>query len=127
MIKPGLYKHYKNQKLYRVLFTAGWDGQPPNENEETYVVCDRDNETLCFVHRRGQKKGGPYAMLFYARWSGNDSKVAPREQIVIYVALYNEGRVAARPLKEFEERVDVPCADNPHETHDVPRFERIGD
>lgn len=61
--------------------------------------------------------------LLTARWSGNDGSVGHGMQIVIYVALYDDGRVAARPLNEFEERVTV----DGFRSTDVPRFERIGE
>ena len=123
MIEPGLYRHYKG-KLYRVLFVAPWwSGQDQLKADDVLDVVVRDGDVGV------QWLDGSNNTIFEARWSGNDFiRLDVDEPIVIYVALYDEGRVAARPLKEFEERVSAPCFANvPGETHDVRRFERIGD
>ena len=105
----GLYKHQKSGRLYRVLFTGHWDSRAPEDNEEIFVVCDRNNQILCFAphnYGKAQKPGGPYALLFMANWSGNDDKVAPREEVVVYVALYDAGRLSVRSKREFNEEVE---------------------
>lgn len=110
MIEPGLYKHYKG-KLYRVLFVAPWwSGQDQlKPNDPLDVVVRDDAVGVQFLDDNN--------VVFTARWSGNDfARLDRGEPIVIYVALYDDGRVAARLLNEFEEIVDG-----------VPRFERIGE
>jgi hypothetical protein len=132
MVTAGLYRHYKNQKLYRVLFAAEWDVRDfPDEDAVLAVYVEAHDDKSVSVRVRPREKGNPgfygSAGLFDARWSGNSTTVYIGEPIVIYVALYGDGRVAARPLREFEERVNVPCSEFRGQRHDVARFERIGD
>ena len=121
MITAGLYKHYKGQ-TYRVLFVAKWvwDGRSPAADADVLVIARPEP---CAQLKSG---GGLYGKpLFNAKWSGNTSEVGEGSPIVIYVALYGEGRVAARRLDEFEEVVDAPsCSDA---NRRVARFERIGE
>ncbi len=122
MIEPGLYKHYKNKKRYRVLFVAPWrSGQDQLKPDDLLDVVFTFGYTGIRWHDAAN------SVLFTARWSGNDfARLDVDDPIVIYVALYDEGRVAARRLDEFEEHIHVPCDDGGH-PHVVPRFERIGE
>jgi hypothetical protein len=106
-------------KLYRVLFEAGWSGKDPQVDSELAVLISEDfydEDPAVKVAVRDQYNLG--RVLFYARWSGNDTRVAADTSIVIYVALYGEGRVAARTVKEFEQRTGGDL--------DVQRFEWVG-
>jgi hypothetical protein len=115
MVTPGLYRHYKGP-LYRVLFVAEWvrcETLVPDKLCHVSIV-DGWLGVICMPNFGTE--------LMTALWSGNDTHAAqPEEHVVIYVALYDTGRVAARPLDEFEERVDVMGGGS------VLRFERIGD
>ena len=122
MVTAGLYKHYKGN-VYRVLFVAKWvwDGRVPAADADVLVIARPEP---CVQLKSG---GGLYGKpLFTAKWSSNTYAVGEGLPIVIYVALYGDGRVAARRLDEFEERVDAPCADG-GPSHRVSRFERIGE
>jgi len=116
VIEPGLYKHYKNQKLYRVLFVAEWNGQDaapllvPDEPIEVHASEDHG----VYACRLSNDKE-----LLTAKWSGNTGVLHNNEPVVIYVALYDDGRVAARSLQEFEERVDMMGGGS------LPRFARV--
>ena len=114
MITAGLFRHYKKSDLYRVLFVAKWvwDGRFPTADAELLVIARP--EPCVQLKSGGALYGKP---LFTARWSSNTNDVG--EDVVIYVALYGEGRVAARRLDEFEERTGGDI--------DVARFERIGE
>jgi hypothetical protein len=116
VIEPGLFRHYKN-KLYRVLFVAPWwSGQDQLKADDVLDVVAYDDSVGVRWHDAGN------STIFEAQWSGNDFiRLDVDEPIVIYVALYDEGRVAARPLKEFEGRVGLDGF-----SPDVARFERIG-
>ena len=122
VVRAGLYRHYKGN-AYRVLFVAKWvwDGRSPTADAELLVIARPEP---CVQLKSGSS--GLYGKpLFTARWSSNTNDVGEGLPIVIYVALYGDGRVAARRLDEFEERVDAPsCADTDRR---APRFERIGD
>jgi hypothetical protein len=126
MVTGGLYKH-KSGNLYRVLFVAEWvwDGRSPIADAELLVIA---RPAPAVQLRAG---GGLYGkLLFTAKWSSNTNEVFEGQAIVIYIALYGEGRVAARRLKEFEEAVETAAeAAGPGSTQfeTVPRFERIGD
>jgi hypothetical protein len=128
MIESGLFRHYKGN-LYRVLFIAPWwSGQDQLKADDRLDVVAYDDSVGVRWHDTSN------STIFEARWSGNDFiRLDVDDPIVIYVALYDDGRVAARPLKEFEESVDVPCpAPQAHNTpfagvDRVPRFERIGE
>ena len=144
MIDPGLYRHYKNHKLYRVLFTAEWAVRYfPGEDALLHVYVANDRFRVAPA-----PTVIPPGALFSARWSGNSTTAYIGEPIVIYVALYDDGRVAARPLAEFTTEIQCTCAWGtvfdcmpPVYTHDdtcpcgptsigkatKARFERIGD
>ena len=123
MVTAGLFRHYKKSDLYRVLFVAKWiwDGRSPTADADVLVIARPEP---CVQLKSGSS--GLYGKpLFTAKWSSNTNDVGEGFAIVIYVALYGEGRVAARRLDEFEEVVDAPsCSDA---NRRVPRFERIGD
>lgn len=121
MIETGLYQHYKNKKFYRMLFVAPWWGAPG-------VVAENALVHIASHFHGAQVSPEPIEHpLMLALWSGNVGvRVVSSEPIVIYVALYDDGRVSARPLKEFEERVDDK-AGTLTVVRRVPRFERIGD
>lgn len=127
MTSPGVYKHYKAGRLYRVLFVATW------AHSEEWIVSDADLLTFVsgpaiFVQRAPETTGGYFrgTPLVGVKWSGNDGHLHAHNRLVVYVGLYGQGRVSARTLKEFEENVDVPCADGVVDKHTAPRFERIG-
>lgn len=118
-IKSGLYRHYKG-KLYRVLFTAAWFGTreslKPNTPISIYVQPRLGAVVVSDVTHGND--------VFKAFWSGNgEYRAESDEAIVVYVALYDNGRVSARTVWEFEERVAV----DGFSSSDVARFERIGD
>lgn len=69
-------------------------------------------------------KGGLYRLLFIAKDSTNNSPTA-NEDVAVYVSLSEGGRVSVRLLREFDERVAVPCGDG-GEPHHVPRFTWVG-
>lgn len=116
MIEPGLYRHYKSTdaapKLYRVLFVAPWW----SVHRET-LLPDQPLHVVHNEYSNGLLTSVTSTAFMTALWSGNSSTVRLDERVVIYVALYGEGRVAARTEKEFAEHVA------PHER----RFERIAD
>jgi hypothetical protein len=114
MVTPGLYRHYKGP-LYRVLFVAECRGIDKLEADEVLRVGDADGQYTEIVKEQLWHRELNFSHLLDARWSGNTTRVAAGP-VVIYVALYDTGRVAARPLDEFEEHIDG-----------VPRFERIDD
>lgn len=125
VIEPGLFCHYKSTeaapKLYRVLFVAYWRGPEPAMDGVVHVVVGglrHDASLSVEVHCTAEEDGD--FPLFDARWSGNNTDVNI-EPVVIYVALYDDGRVAARPLKEFEELLPQTDYDKAE-----PRFKRIG-
>lgn len=121
MVTPGLYRHYKD-RLYRVLFVAEWAGRSLPSVDAVLPIGMRE------VYDAPVELTVGYPLdtkLFDARWSGNTCDVTLDERIVIYVALYGEGRVAARAEKEFEEEVDSGGA--PELGMRSPRFERIGE
>jgi hypothetical protein len=125
VVTAGLYRHYKGRDYrphdYRVLLVAEWvwDGRTPTTDCELLVIA---RPAPAVQLRAG---GGLYGRpLFTARWSSNTNDVFEGQAIVIYVALYGEGRVAARRLKEFEEEVDVGA---PELGLRGARFERIGE
>lgn len=112
-VEPGLYQHYKG-RLYRVLFVAPFWGHG------TYGLLPDDLLFVCSgVDNIGVRLASDTAFMT-AKWSGNGSELTSDGPVVIYVALYDEGRVAARPLKEFVENVDA--APGVREQ----RFKRIG-
>ena len=117
MVTAGLFRHYKGN-AYRVLFVARWVafGKQPTPDAELLIVA-RPGPAVQLV------SSGLYGEpLFKARWSGNTNEAHEGDAIVIYVALYGEGRVAARHLDEFEEVIDTGVAGIRR-----ARFERIGD
>lgn len=124
MIEPGVYEHYKSTpaapKRYRVLFVARWYdgnyniGEPFTPGIDGPVSICMAGGLKVFPHSNGDSG------FLEARWSGNSTSVVHEEPVVIYVALYDDGRVAARTLREFEERVDLMGGAS------VRRFERIG-
>lgn len=100
-VEPGTYEHYKGGK-YRVLFTAPWWGTREPLKPDTLIYV-RPHTTGAVVGNVDTRM--PF--LMYARWSGNgDYRPEVDEPIVIYVALYGEGRVAARTLWEFTQVVE---------------------
>lgn len=121
MVTSGLYRH-KTGRNYRVLFVAPWFRRPPEGPDAPVYVSvvagcvwlTADEMPISAVVLAGEKIGP----LIVARWSGNDTNVEDETPVVIYVALYGDGRVAARPLAEFEDSVK--------ETGGL-RFERIGE
>lgn len=124
MITPGLYQHYRNREHYRVLCVvraySGFKGLVASQPLQIHVAAPAAKRDGIFIDA-----GSPNAFMT-AQWSGNGGDLAWEEPVVIYVALYDDGRISARPLKEFEEDVTTPCADS-GPSHRVPRFERIGD
>ncbi len=118
----GLYKHSKTGNHYRVLFAAQWWWLSPCENGTP------DQEVGVYVLSNGriglwpvsQEYGQQHAILV-ARWSGNKPLAEDDDRrCVVYVALYGDGRVSVRSVKEFTEIVSV-------DGKDVPRFVRVGD
>lgn len=110
MIAQGLYRHYKNQQLYRVLFVTTWgDTRAPVEDGPVSVAIETPENLHVGVF--------PFhTEVIGARWSGNLPFVKYGDRIVIYVALYEEGRVAARPESEFEATINGS----------LRRFARVG-
>lgn len=133
MVTPGLYKHIKG-KNYRVLFTADWlskSAPEPDEILQAFIVSNR-----IFVSDmrdiEGREHFGEALVLNGVRWSGNTGDVDDdlNNRVVIYVALYGDGRVAARPEKEFEEIVDAPNRapfEDPSDQCRQARFTRLAD
>lgn len=128
MVTPGLYRHYKSTeaapKLYRVLFVVPWwsHGAILKPDTPLYVAAYDDG-----IGIRTSPSGGSEPFL-KALWSGNgDLCPGLDEYVVVYVALYGDGRVSVRTVKEFEAL--VPNGDNAHlyQKSLVSRFERIGD
>ena len=117
-IEPGLYVHSKSNKHYRVLFLAQWlDGRDPEPDVPLGVhVLDSDGVALWVWRQASSSQHKPFML---AKWSGN-KPCAWRDSLVIYVALYDEGRVSVRTVAEFEEIVQI-------NGKDVPRFVRVGD
>lgn len=127
-VKPGLYRHYKGNS-YRVLFVAIWSDnefETPAPDSDVYVYPGSDvghfkrSKISMFAATRSAEQ--EFAIIV-AKWSGNpDGPVNKYDQpIVIYVALYGDGRVSARTVEEFEEQVQQPL-----DTFTRPRFEWIG-
>ena len=129
MVTPGLYRHYKGP-LYRVLFVADWLSKTAPESDEVLEVFLVANRIYVSDVRDKEDREhfGDGLILDNVRWSGNTSRVNDErnKRVVIYVSLSDDGRVSARTVREFEEMVDVPCADG-GPSHRVPRFERIGE
>jgi len=124
-VKPGLYRHYKGNS-YRVLFVATWKGASPKENASCPVWTAPESVVngqfvRALAPRIGLLSPNNTEGVLVAKWSGNDNEIKPDERIVIYVALYGDGRVSARTVKEFEEQVQQP-----DDTFMRPRFEWAG-
>ena len=118
MTTPGLYVHSKSNKRYRVLFEAQWlDGKDLEPDMSLGIhVLDSDGVALWVWRQESTSTHKPFVLV---KWSGN-KPCAWRAPLVIYVALYDEGRVSARTVEEFEEIVQL-------NNKDVPRFVRVGD
>lgn len=115
MTTPGLYLHYKGN-VYRVLFVAEWWSvlrEVLQLDQPVYVTPNNYGVGLLTSATSGT--------FMTAKWSGNDGVARLEERVVIYVALYGDGRVAARTEREFEEYIGE------HDLNAVCRFERIGD
>lgn len=115
VVKPGVYKHKGN--LYRVLFDARWrSALPPTENGDVLVGCETDGWPEAFAGAAHSDSA-----FLTVKWSGNNTSVEHLDTVVIYVALYGDGRVSARTVTEFEEMVQQPVHGNMQ-----PRFEWVG-
>lgn len=124
-VKPGVYKHYKGNS-YRVLFTAEWFTRDmPDEDALVAVYAEANSDQSVSLRVRLREKDNPGfyggAGLFDARWSSNSTTVYLGTLVVIYIALYGDGRVSARTVEEFEEQVQQPG-----DTFKRPRFEWVG-
>lgn len=114
-VKPGVYKHYKGNS-YRVLFVAPW------WSAQDQLKADDQLSVVAYNSRIGIKWHTNVAPVLDVLWSGNDfTRLDLDDQIVIYVALYGDGRVSARTVEEFEEQVQQPG-----DTFKRPRFEWVG-
>ena len=101
------YKHYKNGKTYRRLFVATW-------RQEHHGSLSNDDKVYVSIHGSISNPhlgadlrphwNDDYAVVI-ARWSGNAEPIYG-EKIVIYVAAYDEGRIAVRLLSEFEDEIE---------------------
>ena len=118
-LRPGVYRHYKGN-LYRVLFAPPWWGtrvKPLKADDVVHVAAYDDTIGLL-------DQSAPHVFMT-ALWSGNGATLLDNnEPIVIYVALYDNGRVAARTLAEFAE---FGTFDGGSFGFQSWRFERIGD
>lgn len=122
--RSGLYRHYKNGQLYRFLFVCHMSLSATPRDDEPLKVFSQDD--FLFLGKPGECS----TCLFEARWSGNPRVVltGPSDEdygsrlfpIAIYVAIYDNGRIAARPLAEFEEQVE-------HAGKKVPRFAKVAE
>lgn len=117
MVTPGLYVHSKSNKRYRVLFAADWLDSPPTNPD---VLCKIVlGGTSCLVIGPELFREEKFNILFTARWSGN-KPCKVNDPCIVYVALYDDGRVSVRSVEEFEEVVQL-------NGKDVPRFVRAED
>lgn len=111
MVKPGVYRHYKSTptglKLYRVLFSAIYvTRDSPKPNEALMVFSARGGVWITLA--KDYQQIGAQSPLFTVYWSGNEgADVSYDTPIVVYVAIYGEGRIAARTVEEFKELVRV--------------------
>lgn len=131
-VKLGLYRHYKSTdaepKLYRVLFTAIWsDDENPRPTPDARVYLFPGSDVGHFkrvkipLFASTRNTESDFAAMV-AMWSGNTGGgLELGELVVIYVALYGDGRVSARTVEEFEEQVQQP-----NDTFMRPRFEWVG-
>jgi hypothetical protein len=116
----GLYKHWTGNH-YRVLFEAEWlDGSDPQPDQLLGVhamVLHSFSEPVFRVWPYPHTARHKHSLL--ARWSGN-TPCTWNEPCVVYIALYGDGRVSVRSVKEFTEIVNI-------DGKSVPRFVRVGD
>jgi hypothetical protein len=119
MITPGLYRHYKG-KSYRVLFVAPWWSGLDDTLQPDQLIHVTSNEYAAGegLDGVGLVTSATELSFLTVKWSGNNGTVRLEECVVIYVALYAAGRVAARTVAEFEEGIKETGG---------RRFERIGD
>lgn len=117
IVEPGLYRHYKGN-LYRVLFVVPWWGS------RRPVSADAVIHVKSFDDLPGAVDHADAMAFMTALWSGNGStRLEVDEPIVVYIALYGEGRIAARVGWEFTQDVEVSSPAGPVRK---PRFERVG-
>lgn len=123
-VAPGLYKHWKGN-LYRVLFLVRYAGHDIGNDDDVVVYVDDSYvDPIEGIHLLCCPKADvdhTRVLPIVAAKNSTDARAVKDDDIlVVYVALYGNGRVAVREAGEF-----VMLAKS--ETLKVPRFERIGD
>lgn len=123
--KPGLHLHYKNKKYYRALVVTRYCAADVLLPDESVVVfIDRFFEKRhSYALPRLVFNLAPERTIVTAKSSSNDPiRVVNGEtiELVVYVALYDDGRVSVRPKSEFMEIITLEDGSL------VPRFARVG-
>lgn len=111
----GTFRHYKNGKNYRPLFLATWQMSHGSDLAKLKDSKLSNNDEI-FVAIHGSISGphlgaslSPHWNSDYdvvkALWSGN---AEPKfgDKVIVYVAIYDEGRIAVRLLSEFEDEIE---------------------
>lgn len=97
VVPAGLYRHYKGG-MYRVLFTArSVFSRPLQPNEEAVVYVDNSRVILVGLKSDVEVRGG---VLFLAK-NSTDGELRLHTNMVVYVALYGDGRISVRDAEEF--------------------------
>ena len=125
-MQNGLYRHYKNGNLYRLLFTAAWQVSDNGASGEAAQKELKNNDDVyVYVYNSisspsiGAGVVAPWDdryLLLTSKWSGNLNP-GRGDLVAIYVAIYEEGRLASRSLSEFNSTVE-------YEGATVQRFQR---
>jgi hypothetical protein len=97
--QPGIYQHYKGGK-YRALFLTKYIGDPIEPADSAPLsVCLQPDGTVVALEQ--DKQHLLIGNILVALWSGNEgASVHHGDLLTIYASLEN-GRIAARPWKEF--------------------------
>ncbi len=103
----GTFKHYKNGKNYRGLFLAIWrqEHQGPLTNDDKVYVTIHAAFSNPHLGAGLQPHWHDNHAIVTARWSGN-AEPKYGDKVMIYVAAYDEGRIAVRLLSEFEDEIE---------------------
>ena len=104
IVKPGVYRHWKGNR-YRVLFMACYTGSRSlNPDEEALIygasyLGGTPSKPLYCLPSRGFPHN--HATAFLAVRNSTDGQTPKDSTLVVYVALYGDGRVSVREIEEF--------------------------
>jgi len=104
IVKPGLYRHWKGN-LYRVLFLARYShSRSLNPDEEALIygasyLGGTPSEPLYCLPSLGFRY--EHATPFLTVRNSTNGLTPKDSTLVVYVALYGDGRVSVREINEF--------------------------